>query len=113
MQIVKQKQTHRVDASPTTSIEEYLMRDSTISGATVIFSGRYPEKDFAVNTKSHELALVLSGSGVIGTKRKETSIELGNCILIRPNEKFYWRGHMALFMVCAPAFRTKQHKISR
>ena len=100
-----------MDTSPTTSIEEYRMRDSSISGATVILSGRYPDKGFAVNTKSHELVLVLSGTGVIGTKQKETQIELGNCILIRPNEKFYWRGHMAIFMACAPSWKAKQHKI--
>ncbi len=111
MQIVKQKQTHRVDTSPTTSIEEYRMRDSSISGATVILSGRYPEEGFAVNKISHELVLVLSGSGIIGINGKEIEIELGNCILIRPNEKFYWRGHMALFMACAPSWKTRQHHI--
>lgn len=85
------------------------MRDSSISGATVILSGRYPDKGFAINSVSHELVLVLSGSGVIGTKNKEFQIELGNCILIRPKEKYYWRGHMALFMACAPSWKTKQH----
>lgn len=112
MQIVRQKQAHRIDTSPTTSIEEYLMRDSHISGATAIISGRYPEKGFAINTVSYELVLVLSGNGVIGLKgKKETPIELGNCILIKPKEKYYWNGHMALFMACAPTWKTKQHHI--
>lgn len=112
MQIVKQKKARRIDASPTTSVEEYVMSESHISGATAIVYGRYPEKGFAVNTVSHELALVLSGNGYIGTKRKKTAIELGDCILIKPNEKYYWDGHMAIFIVCTPTWKQKQHIIA-
>ena len=113
MQIVKQKKTRRVDASPTTSVEEYLMPEKTISGATTIVYGRYPESGFATNTISHELVLVLSGNGCIGTKRKKYPIELGDCILIQPHEKYYWEGHMALFIVSAPKWTPKQHKLVR
>lgn len=111
MQIVKQKKTRRVDASPTTSVEEYVMPEKTISGATTIVYGRYPETGFAINTISHELVLVLSGNGYIGTQRKKRAIELGDCILLQPNEKYYWDGHMALFIVSAPRWQRKQHKI--
>ena len=111
MQIVKQKKTRRVDASSTTSVEEYIMPESSISGTTAIIYGRYPEKGFAVNTLCHELALVLSGNGFISTTRKKTPIELGDCILIQPNEKFYWDGHMAVFIVCTPKWKPQQHKI--
>jgi len=111
MQIVKQKQTHWVETAPTTTVEEYLMRDTRISGATAIISGRYPEKGYAVNMVCHEMALVLSGSGYVGTKKKKMPIVLGDCILIKPKEKFYWQGHIAIFMVCAPRWTDKQHKI--
>lgn len=111
MQIVKQKKTRRVEASTTTSVEEYCMRGSAISGSTAIIYGRYPEKGFAVNTKSYELALVISGNGHIGTKRKKVAIELGDCILIKPDEKFYWDGHMAIFIACSPKWTSRQHKI--
>lgn len=112
MQKVSQKETHRVDTSPTTSIEEYLMRDRHISGATAIISGRYPETGFATNLVSYELVLVLSGNGFIGIKgKKEVPIELGNCLLIKPREKYYWKGHMALFMASTPKWNPSQHKI--
>ncbi len=112
MQIVKQKETHRIDSSPTTSIEEYLMPDSHISGATAIIAGRYPKKGYATNLVSYELVLVLSGNGVIGMKgKKPIPIELGNCILLKPKEKYYWDGHMALFMACAPTWKLRQHHI--
>ncbi|HLD25322.1 MAG TPA: hypothetical protein VJB96_05390 [Patescibacteria group bacterium] len=111
MQIVKQKKTKRYDAAPTTSIEEYIMREKSISGATAIVSGRYPEKGYATNLVSYELVLVLSGNGYIGTKRKKRAIELGDCLLLKPKEKYYWLGHMALFMVTTPAWNLRQHKI--
>lgn len=101
-----------MDASPTTSVEEYRMPNQTLSGATAIVYGRYPEKGYATNTKSHELALVISGNGFIGTKRKRMAIELGDCILIRPNEQFYWSGNMAIFMVCAPSWKPSQHIVT-
>jgi len=114
MQIVKQKETHRIDTSPTTSIEEYIMPDRHISGATAIISGRYPEVGYATNTLSYELVLVLSGNGLLGMKgKKPIPIELGNCILIKPKEKYYWDGHMALFMATTPKWSQKQHKITR
>lgn len=111
MLIVKQKQTNWVETAPTTTVEEYLMREPAISGSTAIISGRYPTEGYAVNLKCKELVLVLSGNGFVGTKNKKTPIVIGDCILIKPKEKFYWNGHMALFMVCSPAWKNKQHHI--
>jgi mannose-6-phosphate isomerase-like protein (cupin superfamily) len=111
MQIVKQKKARRVDASPTTSVEEYLMKENRIGGSTVIISGRYPEKGNAINLISTELVLVLSGNGVIGHRGKETPIEMGDCILLKPKEKYYWNGHLALFIVCTPTWKSRQHKV--
>lgn len=111
MQIVKQKHVRRIDASATTTVEEYLMNERAISGATAIISGRYPNEGFATNTVSKELVLVLSGGGAIGWKGKELPIELGDCILIQPKEKYYWKGHLTLFMACTPTWKPTQHKV--
>lgn len=112
MYIVKQKQAHRIDVSDSTMIEEYRMDESAISAATSVISGRYPKKGYATNTVSKEIALVISGSGTIGVSEKTTSIEIGDCIFIDANEKFYWEGNMALFIVTTPKFNSKQHFIT-
>ncbi len=112
MQIVKQKKTNIVDAAKGVTIYEYLMQEHGISGATATIDGRYPEKGFAKNTTAKELALVLDGAGVIGLADKESSIEIGDCVCIDRNEKFYWQGNMTLFMVCTPSFKPEQHEIS-
>ena len=111
MQIVKQKQTHWVETAPSTTVEEYVMHERGISGATAVISGRYPLEGYAVNLLSKELVLVISGSGTIGTRGKKTPIVIGDCILIKPKEKYYWDGHMALFIATAPGFKSTQHKI--
>lgn len=111
MQIVKQKQTHWTETAPSTTVEEYRMREQGISGATAIISGRYPVKGYAANMISKELVLVISGNGVIGTKRKRVPIVLGDCILIKPKEKYYWDGHMALFIASAPTWKANQHRV--
>ncbi len=109
MQIVKQKQTHWVETAPTTTVEEYVMRERGLSGATAIISGRYPVKGYAMNMISKELALVISGDGFIGVTGKKIPIVIGDCIFLRPKEKFYWEGHMALFIATTPAWKAKQH----
>lgn len=112
MQIVKQKKTNIVDAAKGVTIYEYLMQETGISGATTTIDGRYPEIGFATNTTSKELVLVLDGEGAIGMTDKESSIEIGDCILVDRNEKFYWQGNMTLFIVCTPSFKPEQHKLS-
>lgn len=112
MQIIKQKQTNVVDAATGVTIYEYVMSEQTLGGSTAIIGGRYPEIGHATNTISKELAYVLDGEGIIGIDGKETHVEIGDCIYIEPNEKFYWNGSMVLFMVCTPAFKPEQHIIS-
>ncbi len=111
MQIVTQKQTHWIETAPTTTVEEYIMRDPDVSGSTAIISGRYPLKGYAENTVSKEIVLVISGNGYIGTKTKKIPIVIGDCILIKPKEKYYWDGHLALFMACTPKWQAAQHKL--
>lgn len=111
MQIVKQKQTRWIETAPTTTVEEYVMTDKDLSGATAIISGRYPMKGYAVNEKSKEMILVISGNGYIGKRGERIPIVIGDCILLKNKERYYWDGHMALFMVTSPAWHPRQHKI--
>lgn len=111
MQIVKQKQTRWVETAPTTTVEEYDMKERAISGATAIISGRYPIEGFAVNLLSTELVLVISGNGFVGTEKETIPIVIGDCIRIKPKEKYFWEGHLALFIASTPSWKAKQHRI--
>ncbi|KKU87745.1 hypothetical protein A3A64_02210 [Candidatus Gottesmanbacteria bacterium RIFCSPLOWO2_01_FULL_48_11] len=113
MQVVKNKETNKVSPSATTTIWEYLADSQDISGAVAQVNGRYPEKGFAVNEISKELAFVVSGNGKIVSSSGETSLDLGDVILIQPNEPFAWEGNFTIFMATAPTFDPKQHKIHK
>lgn len=111
MQIVKYSDIHKISPAPSTVIWEYPTKDESISGAVAEIHGRYPEKGFAVNEQSKEIAFVLSGSGKIHTTNGSQDIDLGDEIFIDKGEEFAWSGGMTIFMATTPKFAAKQHII--
>ncbi len=112
MELVKKSSASKFVGSSTTTIFEYLMNESTINGAIAVINGRYPEKGYAKNTISKELVYILEGKGVIGFPDKEIVIKKGDCLILQPNEIYYWNGTMKLFMACTPAWKPEQHEIT-
>lgn len=82
-----------------------------LSGAISQINGRYPEKGFALNEVSKELAFVVAGDGKAVSPHGETSLDLGDVVLIQPNEPFAWEGNLTIFMATTPKFNPKQHVI--
>ncbi len=87
------------------------MDEQTISGAVAEINGRYPKKGFAINEVCKELVYILSGNGSIITTSGETMFTQNDVIFIDKNEQFAWKGTFSMFMVTAPKFDPKQHKI--
>ena len=112
MEIVKKNQTNQVNASPSTTIHEYLTKNQDLSGAIADIRGRYPEKGFAKNEVSKELVYVLEGSGKVITTDGEHTLEQGDVVLLLNGELFAWEGNFRIFMATAPKFDPNQHKIS-
>lgn len=111
MTIIHPKDTHKVIASDTTTIWEYLMDEPSLSGAVAEINGRYPEKGFAANKISKELAFVISGRGTIITPKIKHTLEVGDVIFLDKGEQFAWEGTFSIFMVTSPKFNSHQHKI--
>ncbi len=111
MQIVKYTEINKVSTAPSTVIWEYPTKDEAISGAVAEIHGRYPEKGYVLNEKSKELVFVISGSGFVVTPKERKEIDVGDVILLQPNEMYAWEGGMTLFMATSPKFNAKQHKI--
>lgn len=78
----------------------------------VQINGRYPEKGFAYNEVSKELAFVVSGKGEIIQPAGENKIDIGDVILLQPNERFAWEGKLTIFMATSPKFNPGQHKLT-
>lgn len=113
MNIIPSSQTNKIQATPTTTIWEFVMKEKAISGAVTEINGRYPEKGLAVNKKSKELAFVLSGSGYVITSTTKRQIVVGDLIFLDKKESFAWetKGALTLFMATTPKFDPKQHII--
>ncbi|MDP1722819.1 MAG: hypothetical protein Q8L37_06465 [Candidatus Gottesmanbacteria bacterium] len=111
MKIVQSSETKKVIASPTTSIWEFTMEDTKISGAITEINGRYPEQGFAINEVCKEIAFVVSGSGHIVTSDQARPISVGDLIFLDKGESFAWEGTLTLFMATTPKFDPRQHVI--
>lgn len=109
MNIIPSSQTKKIQATPTTTIWEFVMEEKSISGAIAQINGRYPEKGLAVNKKSKELAFVLSGSGHVIMSKIRQPIGVGDLIFLDKGESFAWEGVLTLFIATTPKFDPKQH----
>lgn len=113
MTIIQSSKTKKIQASPTTAIWEFVMEEKSISGAIAEIKNRYPEKGFAVNKVSKELAFVISGNGYVITSEIKQPINVGDLIFLDKGESFAWEAQKSLtiFMATTPKFDPRQHKI--
>src|SRR5690242_2165240 len=91
-------------------ITEYPMDDKDINGAVIKILGRYPEHGRVVNMKCKEMAYMIEGTGMAVIEGKEIMFQQGDVLLVEPGEKFFWEGHFTMFVPCAPAWYSEQHK---
>lgn len=91
---------------------EYNPESGTIDIATISIRGKYPESGWGYVEESHEMAIVVKGSGYIETKNGERhDLNSGDVVYIEPMERFRWGGSMDLVVPCGPAFDPKKHKL--
>jgi mannose-6-phosphate isomerase-like protein (cupin superfamily) len=110
MKIVRQNETHEVKNSDNCIVIEYPTLDSEMDFAIAHITGRYPEKNRAVNIQCKEMVYIQQGQGIVEVEGKHYSLKTGDCVLIEAGEKFFWEGQMTLFISCRPAFHIEQHQ---
>jgi len=94
------------------TITEYKIDEQhAIDCAIAKVNGRYPSSGSVINEHCKELAYVFEGGGKLVVEHKEVVLNAGDCVLIEPQEKYYWSGHMTLFISCTPEWHVEQHKI--
>lgn len=97
--------------NPVCIVQEYESQDKDINIAVATISGRYPEKDWAMNEKCKEMAFVLKGSGKVHIEDRIIELSENDMVLILPNEKYYWEGNMTLLLPSSPAWYPGQYKV--
>ncbi|MBX9831271.1 hypothetical protein K2X40_04910 [Candidatus Babeliales bacterium] len=110
MRIVSKNQAIAHHNSPDCAVLEYPFGDPDINGAVSRLNGRYPAQGFVTNTSCKEMAYVIEGSGKLVVESTEYCFSKGDMLLIAAGEKYYWEGHMTLFLACTPAWYPEQHK---
>ncbi len=108
MKIIKSHSGEKKNNSSKCSIVEYSI-NSELDMAIAEISGREPINGFAMNSKSKEIAYVISGKGEVHFKNRSDAIEPGDVIIIEKNEPFYWDGNLKLLLVCTPAWSVDQY----
>ncbi|MCM1052888.1 MAG: cupin domain-containing protein [Ruminococcus sp.] len=91
---------------------EYSFSDSDIDLGIATIKGRFPDKGYALNLVSKELVYVLEGEGVLHFENEKIEFQVGDAILINPNDKYYYEtDYCVLSLTCTPAWNPNQHKI--
>lgn len=93
------------------SVIEYPINDALLDIAIVKISGRYPDKQRAVNQECTEIAYIFEGQGKIVINNQVCYLNTGDVVLIEAGEKYYWEGNMRFFLSCRPAWKKDQYKI--
>lgn len=86
------------------------MTDNDLNGAMIELSGRYPDNGRVVNHRCKELCYVLEGSGRVVIDELVLELKVGDLVLIEPEEKYFWEGHLKFFAACTPAWYPGQHE---
>lgn len=111
MKIVRKNQTQRFNHGLTCTAIEYPLADADINVAVVELNGRYPQKGWAMNELSKELAFVAEGFGEVDVDGEKAAVGAGDLVLINPGEKYFWSGKLKIVMPCAPAWTQEQYKL--
>lgn len=91
---------------------EYDFKDKDIDIGVATITGRFPSKDYCVNTICKELIYVLEGTGSLCFEEEKMNYKKGDAILIEPNDKYYWdTEYSVVSMSCTPSWNTDQHKL--
>ncbi len=93
--------------------KEFKPKDSNaIDIAKISIRGQFPETGWGYLEESHEMAVIIKGSGYIETQDGEhEELVEGDVVYIEPMKKFRWNGDMDMIVPCGPAFNPEKHKL--
>lgn len=112
MKVIRKENAETGKNSEECKTLEYNFKDKDIDIGIATITGRFPNKDYCVNTICKELIYVLEGNGSLYFENKKIDYKQGDAILIEPNDKYYWNTEYSIVsMSCTPSWNTDQHKL--
>lgn len=91
---------------------EYSPDTGTLNVAKISIRGRFPEIGYLYNEEAHEMAVVVSGEGMVQSKGEEPQpLAVGDVIYIAQQERIFWSGNLDLIIPCSPAYNPDKHHV--
>jgi len=106
---IKSSETRAFPNGRTCVAYEYDHGDEDISLALVKIDGRYPEKGRVMNRVCKEIIYVTMGTGKVEIEGKEFPLGVGDSVLVKPNQRYFYEGKLESVAVCHPTFYAEQH----
>lgn len=110
MKIVSKQQAIEITNGKGCTVTAYPLDEPKLDMAVATITGRYPDDNRVMNVACQELAYVFEGEGQLILEHKTYPLSQGDVVLIEAGEKYYWEGHMTLFISCHPAWTPEQHQ---
>ena len=109
--LIKRDQAQIIENSDSCTVREYNSSNNIYSFATACIDGSYPDSGDVANVKCIELCYVISGSGILETKKGKFNIGEGDFFQLDKGERYRLKGNkLELSMVNFPPFDREQHK---
>lgn len=89
MKIIRKEDVIKDENSKKCKTMKYSFGENNLDIRILNISGRYPDKDYCVNTSGKELMYVLEGDLELIFENKNVIIQKYDSILIDKNEKYY------------------------
>lgn len=112
MEIIQKATRTSFSNSDACTAFEYKTSSKQINGTVISLNGRYPEKGWAYNKESTELAFVTKGSITLTTSEGDQVLNEEDMAILKPMEKFFWTGQGEFLTVCTPAWHPSQHRLT-
>lgn len=110
MKIIHQEQTQKFKNGENCTAFEYPSEEKDSNGAVIELVGRYPDKGRAMNTQSKMLVYVIDGVGKIVVESEVVELKKGDVVSVESGEKYFWDGHLTLFIASTPAWSPDQYQ---
>jgi len=109
--LIKKTNSIKKSNSKQCIVWEYNIKSKTLSAATAMINGRYPDKGSARNAECEETYYVISGTGIIHSEKGDFKISIGDLYFFEKKEKYWVEGkNLFLYLSNSPSWYPEQYK---
>lgn len=110
--LIKKEGAKRHDSSDTCSVWEHSHPTESLSFATALIDGRYPQEKRATNLSCEQIYYAISGSGSIHSDKGDFNLNQGDSYYFERGERYWVDGSkLVLAVMNSPKWTPEQYRI--